>query len=309
MKALVKTATGVQLQALAQPVIERADHVLVKIAAAGLCRTDIAVADGIIETSTPRILGHEFSGVVQQVGQEVADIKVGDHVTANPLLSCGHCAFCDNGAAQDCTDKMMLGLAQDGAFAEFICLPAAALHVLPPSLSFLLGAYTEPVAASLAVLNAPIKPEQTGLIYGRNRIADLTLLILRAHGFSHVTIEAPLAFEKNKDRANSYDFIIETLATSETMHAMQDMIKPGGTIILKSRQPKPVMIDINKAVLKNVTFHAVHYGSFSSAIDLLASNKLDVSSLFGASYTLDRYADMFELGRRAESKKLFFVMN
>jgi len=199
-------------------------------------------------------------------------------------------------------------LSLDGAFAEYICLPASTLYRLPTSMSFLLGAYSEPVAASLAVLKAGIQPDEKGLIYGQNRISELTLLILKAHGFENVAMAKPFVAAHVKAHANQYDFIIETLATSETMRDIQEMIRHNGKIILKSRQHQPVAININKAVLKDTVFHSVNYGDFQHGIDLMATGRLKVDHLFGRTFRLEQYREMFAEGCLEESKKLFFVL-
>ena len=308
MKAIVKSENGVQLKETPLPTL-KADDVLIKVKAAGLCRTDIYVADDIIESRTPLILGHEFSGIVEATGEAVQSIKPGDHVTATPLLPCGHCTECARARPDICQNTTMLGVSCDGAFAEYISVPAQTVFRLPTSLPFLQGAYSEPVAASLAVMKSGIQADQKGLIYGENRISQLTLAILDAYGFKNVEMVKPFDADQVSLRRNTYDFIIETLVTSQTMCDMQDMVRPGGKIILKSRKHQPVAININRAVLKETTFSSVNYGDFADGIALMADRKLEVDGLFGRSYGFDDYREMFEAGRLGESKKLFLVMD
>ena len=196
----------------------------------------------------------------------------------------------------------MMGIDRDGAFSEFVIAPAKAVYRLPQNVSLMQGAYMEPVAASLAVLNAAIRPSQKGLIFGDNRVSRLTERILVAKGFANVAVCA--AVENPPE--NAYDFIIETLATSETMNRIVKAVRPGGRIVLKSRQHAPVAFDINRLVMKDIALEAVSYGDFQEAIDLVASGKLKVDDLFGDIFRLDQFETAFAEARRGESRKLFF---
>ncbi len=137
---------------------------------AGICRTDIYVAQGQIASANPVVLGHEFSGTVVKCGDEVSHVTSGDHVTANPILACRHCRTHD--AEGECFAPKFLGVHEHGVFAEYVCLPAANLYQLPKGLDARAAAYAEPVAATLAILKEDIKPDQRGLIYGTSRLSD-----------------------------------------------------------------------------------------------------------------------------------------
>ena len=175
MKAIVKNAGAVSLGIIENPTVERDDDVVVRVRSAGLCRTDVYVADGVIRTRDPLVLGHEFSGVVEAVGASVSRAKAGDRVAVFPVIACGACRECRSGRANLCQRTSMLGLESDGAFAELVKIPERAVYPMPDALPFRHGAYAEPVAASLAVLKSGIRPEEKGLVYGDNRIAELTV--------------------------------------------------------------------------------------------------------------------------------------
>jgi L-iditol 2-dehydrogenase len=304
MKALVKNGRSISLQAVPRPVFAEED-VLIRVVAAGLCRTDLYAAEGRLACRDPLILGHEFAGVVQEVGSPVRGLALGDRVTAMPVLSCRACAQCAAGAETTCLRPTMLGIDHHGAFAEFVAVPARSVYRVPNHVSFKAAAYAEPVAAALAVLNAGIQPQGRGLIYGSNRFALLIRQVLAAHGFGRVSVHDPA---RGGLEANAYDFIIETLATTKTLAEIIRAARPFGTIVLKSRPPRPVGIDLIAAVRKELTFRAVHYGPFSQAVALLAEERIDVSELLGPSYPLEAFEHVFALARQDESSKPFFAI-
>lgn len=303
MRALVKSASGVSVENLPLPKISAPDEVLIRVSLAGLCRTDMKVAEGRVKSKIPVVLGHEFSGVVEELGSNVTTLKKGDRVAVMPLFAVNNTAL-KNGLPSYAASTM-LGMDHDGAFAEFVAVPAHAVFRLPDSISFMTGAYMEPVAASMAVLNADIHPNQKGLIYGDNRISRLTERVLKAKGFKDITV----CGEDCNLPDNTFDFIVEILATSETLKNMVRMLKPGGLIVLKSRQHVPVEVNINALVMKDIRMQAVSYGSFTESIDFVASGKLKVDDLLGDVYPLEKWREVFAEAHKSESLKIFFAPN
>ena len=304
MKALVKEKEKVTLREMPRPRLQALDEVLIHVEIAGLCRTDVYVAEGKIVTADPLILGHEFAGVIIECGKEAKLFTSGDRVTVNPQLPCGKCPTCWAGETLVCQHNRFLGLHTNGAFAEYITVPAAAVYKLPDNVSFKLGAYTEPVAASLAVLKAGIARHERGLIYGDNRISHLTHEILKAYGFADVAV-----FDAGQGAlpSHTYDFIIETLATTQSLEEIIQAIRPRGKIILKSRQHQPVSLTFTDIIKKEPVFHAVNYGSFEESLALMADARLNLDGLLGEVYELEAFDEVFAKSQESESLKLFFT--
>lgn len=302
MKALLKNSTGVKIQNTPAPTISSPNDVIVHIAVSGLCRTDVYAAEGLIETKNPLILGHEFAGIIEQIGPNVKNLHIGERIAVMPILPLAN----DYNGKPDYSDSTMIGIDHDGSFSEYVSVPASSVYKLPDNVSFKQGAYMEPIAASLAVLNADIKPEQKGLIYGDNRISRLTERIMNAKDFHNVEVYDHSQSTTEPLETNSYDYIIETLATTETMAEMVRAVKPGGMIILKSRQHTPVAFDISELVKKEITLSSVNYGDFSEGIELVSSGKLQIDDLFGEVYPLEQFEEVFIKSKSGETKKLFF---
>ncbi len=301
MKALVKQNEVVTLQDVTLPQIA-ANQVLIKVACASLCRTDVFAAEGKIATKNPLILGHEMAGTVVETGSNATLLVNQERVTVNPVIPCYSCDFCMREEYSDCQNTKFLGVWLDGAFAEYIAVDQRCVYPIADDLSFVEATYSEPVAASLAVIKADIKPQHCGLIYGDNRIAHLTLRILEAHGFDNVTIHST----GQNLILNHYDFIIETLATTKTLSDMIAAIRPRGLIVFKSRQYQAVNLQLHKILAKEPRFQAVNYGCFKEAIQLLSSRKIQVSDLIGQMYRLDDFEEAFQDSLKSEARKLFF---
>lgn len=301
MRALVKQHNGVAVATLPIPAA-LPGTVVIAVAVSGICRTDLYVAQGVIKTRTPLVLGHEFSGTVTAVGAGVTTVTSGQRVGVMPLFAAANAPTI---GAIDYASTSMLGVHDDGSFAEYVRVPAHAVYALPDTMTWKQGAYLEPVAASLAVANAQIAKTQRGLIYGDNRISRLTQRCLQARGFDDVSI----CDSQNVLPSNSYDFIVETLANTETMARIITALKPGGRLILKSRQHAAVSFNINQLVMKGITIEAVSYAPFQEGIDLIASGKLTIDDLFGDVYALDDYAAAFDADMKGESRKIFLSAN
>jgi threonine dehydrogenase-like Zn-dependent dehydrogenase len=305
MIALVKDGDEVQIREVAPPRVRTGSDVVVRVAAAGICRTDLFAAAGQIPTADPVVLGHEFAGIVEEVGAAVTGLMPGDRVTALPWLECGACAGCAGpaGTYLRCRQAEMLGVDRDGAFAEHVVLPAANLYRLPAGLPFRVGAYVEPVAASMAVLKAGLPAGGRGVIFGGNRIAVLTARVLQAAGYRDIWIRHPRTATPVEESA--WDFAVETVPTSEALAEVVRAVRPGGTIVLKSRPAERVGLDLRNAVLKELTLRAVNYAPFPETIAWLAEGRIDLSGLLGPVLPLTEWKEAFRRSGGQEAAKAF----
>lgn len=303
MRALRRRDARVLVDDIEAPVISASTDVRVRVDVAGLCRTDLYVARGALPVREPLILGHEFTGEVVEAGFQ-ADFQPGDKVTAIPLLPCRTCAAClHNGP---CLQPLFLGLDLDGAFADQIVLDSGYLRKVPAGLDRRKAAYAEPVAAALAVLNAPISREQTGIVLGASRIALLTERILAEAGFANI---ARLGIGEAHGRTGEADFVIETEADDRSLQVMLDLLRPGGVAVLKSRPSRPVPFNLALAVKKDISLFGVSYGSFDRAIELLASDALGIEDFLGDSFALEDFERAFAVADASASLKIFLHIN
>ena len=142
MRAVQLTHIGEALEDAELPVPEIGpSEVLIRVAAAGICHSDVHYRAGISNIDRlPLTLGHEIAGRVEEAGSDVTPVSAGDRVCVHYLVSCGRCDFCGRGLEQFCHEGQMIGKHRDGGYAEFIKVPARNAFVLPDEISFESGA-------------------------------------------------------------------------------------------------------------------------------------------------------------------------
>jgi threonine dehydrogenase-like Zn-dependent dehydrogenase len=263
---------------------------------AGICRTDVHAADGLLKVEGPRVLGHELVGDVEEADAGAA-LEKGQRLVAGPLLPCGSCARCR--AASRCAEPKILGIDVDGGFADEVVLPREVVHAVPRGLPLRRAASVEPVAAALAVVQAPIRADQRGLVLGSGRIAELTACVLRHLDFQ-------LSRAEEEPRAGSFDYVVETSGTTASLDEALHHVRPGGVVVLKSRPPGRVALDAARAVRNDVTLASVSYGPWQDAIRL--ASELPIDDLLGEVYSLDRFDAALALAReRPLGPKVFLA--
>lgn len=261
------------------PLIDSKMDVLIKVSLSGICKTDIYVSEGKMGSTNDLILGHEFSGYVVESGND--SLKPGDFVACHPVFK----------------DLRMLGVDFDGSFSEFIKVPSASCYAFSESYPKL-AAYIEPIAASMAPLNLACvrDPQSQGVILGKGRIPKLTERVLRRAG-CNVTVQEKL-------RSGTCDYVIETAAEESLLDDALDALKPGGTLILKSRSPSKVPLDLYKIVRKQIKLEGCYYYDFSKTVEFAMQNKELFEPLLGDVYALDSWKTAFEASMHAD-KKIF----
>ena len=151
MKAIVQTGEReVEVQQRETPTIGD-DQVLIEVHSAGLCGSDAHAymyEDGYEWIPIPRIMGHEYSGTVVEIGDDVSTVAVGDHVVEEPVRSCGECFQCKNGQSNVCQNFSITGMHRDGAYTELVAANEPAVHRIPKSIPLTEAAITEPMSVA-----------------------------------------------------------------------------------------------------------------------------------------------------------------
>src|SRR5438128_6224456 len=200
MKALRKMqpARGLQMDTVAVPALGPTD-VLVRVKTASICGTDLHIygwdrwSQGRIKP--PVTLGHEFCGVIERVGDEVAALKAGDFVSAEMHVNCGHCHQCRVGEAHICPNVKIIGIDQDGAFADFVKIPAANIIRLDAAIPERYGAILDPLGIAVHTALAGPIAGSTVLVTECGPIGLMSIAVAKACGSSAV-----FATETNEHR-------------------------------------------------------------------------------------------------------------
>ena len=194
MRAIVKYAKGpgnIEIREVPKPRITKPDEVLIRINACGVCGTDLHILKNTWKNFPPVTIGHEYSGVIEEVGSAVTKWKVGDRVVAEPHSGyCGVCETCRRGQIQYCQYKRSPGWGIDGAFTDYMLYSSHFLHRIPDEVDDLVAALTEPMAIVLheAVERGVVEPQDFVAVVGPGPIGILAAFAAKESGASKVAI-------------------------------------------------------------------------------------------------------------------------
>lgn len=215
MRAVVLHGVGdLRLESVARPVAA-SDGVLVRVASCGVCGSDIP---RIFEKGTysfPTICGHEFAGTVEAVGSAVQDHRRGDRVAVFPLLWCGRCQACEDGAYAQCADYDYLGSRSDGAFAELVAAPARNLIRIPEGVTLEEGSLIEPAAVALHALEqgGGARVGETVAVFGAGPIGIMLAQWARAMGARRVLLFDVVAAKLELARSLGFESVHDATRT------------------------------------------------------------------------------------------------
>jgi threonine 3-dehydrogenase len=327
MKALRKmqAGRGLSMENAPVPAIGAAD-VLVRVKTASICGTDLHIygwdrwSQGRIKP--PVTLGHEFCGVVERVGADVTAVKVGDFVSAEMHVNCGHCHQCRLGEAHICQNLKIIGIDQDGAFAEFVKIPASNIWKLDPAIPEHYGAILDPLGNAVhTVLAGPIAG-QTVLVTGCGPIGLMSIAVATACGSSTV-----FATETNENRramakkmgadvvlnpaaedavgrilagtnGTGVDALLEMSGNPTAIQQGFKALRAGGRASLLGIPTENVPLDlVNDVIFKGATVQGIYgrrmYGTWVQMTALLKAGRLDLEPLFGEREPLEKFEDAF----------------
>ncbi len=312
MKALLLSEYGrLEVTDVATPQ-PAAGEVLVRVAACGICGSDVHGYDGSSGRRIPPIvMGHEAAGVVAQVGPGVTGFSPGDRVTFDSTVYCGECANCLRGDINLCDRREVLGVScgdyrRAGAFAEFVSVPARIVHRLPDNLSFEEAALLEAVAVALhAVSLVTIAPGSSSLVVGAGTIGLLLQQALRAAGCARVFVSDPdrtrLALSQQLGATETFsgdvpeqipkltngmgvDVAVEAVGKTESISTAIDCVRKGGAVILVGNIAPEVKLPLQKVVSRQLRLQGscASAGEYPRAIELMARGKIQVKPMITA---------------------------
>ncbi len=324
MLALRKTTAerGVTLLAIEPPVPSEGE-VLVSVEAAGICGTDLHIADWTggyesMAASLPVTLGHEFAGQVVQGPQEF----VGKRVVIRPSVTCQACMDCAAAPEERCGHRRGIGIHRNGGFAAFAVAPVRNCIVVPDDLDAELAALTEPMSVSShAVAQAGIHRNATVLVLGPGPIGLGAAIFAAARGANvHVrgrddphrlSIARVLGFAAGPDPGNgSYDAVIEATGSPEAVSVALEWLKPGGTLVVAGIHPRPAAIDLTALVRSErriVGSYRAPVAVWSEVLGTLTASPERFRALITHRLSLSTALDGFAAMRRREACKVMLI--
>ncbi|HXG91067.1 MAG TPA: alcohol dehydrogenase catalytic domain-containing protein [Blastocatellia bacterium] len=308
------------------PVPRREGEALVEVICAGICNTDLEIVKGY--AGFRGTLGHEFVGRVVESSDATL---VGRRVVGEINVGCGSCALCRAGDARHCVARTVLGIhGRDGAFAEYLSLPTRNLFEVPDSIDDEEAVFVEPLAAALNIFEqVDIDKATTVAIVGDGKLAQLIVRVMALTGCSLTIIgkhaeklelakvtgarrfklqrdDRIVSIERNGGSIadEKFDVVIETSGSPSGLRLAMNLVRPRGTIVLKSTHHEATPVDLSQVVVNEVKLAGSRCGRFHPAIDLLASRTIDVGPLISERMSLTNGVAAFERAASPSTMKV-----
>ena len=290
------------------------DEALVKVSLAGICGTDLEILQGYM--SYEGILGHEFVGVVEDAKNK--DL-IGKRVVGEINVGCQSCDECKKGNVRHCPNRTVLGiLNRDGAFAQYLSLPEKNLHVIPDSISDRQAVFIEPLAAAFEIKEQiSLKPEWKVAIVGDGRLSQLICSVLK------ITCQNITCFGRHQNKLDrlkrlgiqtrigidhddefTFDLVVEVTGSNSGFLDSMKLVKPKGTVILKSTIASKENLDLTSAVVNEITLVGSRCGPFRPAINALASGIISVDDLIESEFPLEKFQEAFDDAKKSNMLKV-----
>ncbi|MCF8062974.1 MAG: alcohol dehydrogenase catalytic domain-containing protein, partial [Deltaproteobacteria bacterium] len=291
-----------------------AGEALVRVRLAGICGTDLELLQGY--AGFRGVPGHEFVGEVVEAPDRPS-LK-GRRVVGEINAACGRCPLCARGLGRHCESRRVLGIRRmNGAFADYLVLPAQNLHAVPETVPDEAAVFVEPLAAALRIQEqVAVGPGDRVLVVGAGRIGQLAagvlfrtgcdLRVAARHPNQHELLarEGIVSIRAEEIPVRSMDVVVEAAGSEEGLHAALEAVRPCGTLVLKSSWREDVILDLGRTVVDEITLQGSRCGPFPPALELLASKAIDPRPMIAAVYSLRAGETAFSLAARPEALKI-----
>ena len=277
---------------------------LIRLLCAGICNTDLELQRGYYGFSgTP---GHEFVGEVVEADRKEL---VGRRVVGEINLGCGECDWCRRDPGRHCPARTVLGIVRHpGAFREFLTLPERNLHLVPDSVPLEHAVFTEPLAAACEILEQVQLPCAAAIaVLGDGKLGLLIAQVLhayghRVHGYWTAPGEAGYCREGGRDTEvagdtlpeAAYAWVVDATGSAEGFRAAVRLVKPRGTVILKSTVHGMVPVDTAPVIVNEITLVGSRCGRFEPALHLLEHRLINVEDMISERMRLSEAPEAFE---------------
>jgi len=306
------------------------EEVLVRVEACGVCGTDVHIVEGASRSTPPVVLGHEYVGVIEELGRQVSSLERGQRVAVDPNISCGRCYYCRRGLVHLCTNLKALGVDIDGGMAEYCIVPEGQAYPLPEEMSPKMGVFVEPVSCAIhGIDKANIRAGDTIVILGGGTIGLIMLQLAKHAGAARTVVLEPLeqkrilaldlgaslALDPEAQDVKSAvldftrvgaDSVIECVGKPETMELSLQLARRGGTVEFFGVCPigSRIAVEPNEVYFKELTIVGsyVNPHTFSRSIEVLRSRAVRVDLFPVADFALD---DVQEALMRQREGKTF----
>jgi L-iditol 2-dehydrogenase len=297
------------------------DEVLIKVKAVSICGSDVHAYRGVSKRRIPPlVMGHEFSGEIVKLGRTVKELKEGERVVLEPVLSCGKCALCQRGRSNICENIRLVGLHLSGAFSEYVPIPASKCHTLPDAVSFEEASLVEPLAVAVHAVNFTSleKDEDIGIL-GSGAVGLMTLQVVNNIGaekiFAIDTLEYRLELAKKLGATTTINAkkedpvkevldhggvntVFEAVGHQRTVQQALSMVRKGGKVVIIGMLDATMELGMLDVTVKEIEIKG-SYGytsnDFKQALTLIAKGKVEVKPLITHVLPLHDIAKGFDI--------------
>lgn len=333
MQALVKrdASPGMSLDTVTVPEIGPTD-VLIRVLKTGICGTDYHIYSWDTWAKNrihpPLIVGHEFMGSVERIGEAVDGLRPGDLVSGEGHLGCGHCYFCRTGQAYICRDVRIIGVDRDGCFANFLSLPAGNVWKLRPGISPDVAAVLDPLGNAMHTVMAQPVSGKIVAVVGAGAIGLMACEIAAAAGAVSVWAIEPLARkraialqsgasrvfdpaqpESLREIAGRADVVLEMSGSPAGIRTALDLAQAGGDVALLGIPSGDVTLNLSEGVIfKGLTLRGINgrkmFETWYQCERFLVEKKLDICRLITHRIPFREYEQAFDLLKKGEAVKI-----
>lgn len=317
------------------------DELIVKVGACGICGTDLHISEGEFPpTPYPIVPGHEFAGEVVAVGSNVqpgigtkeTKLTIGTRVAVDPSLFCGHCVFCRTGHGNLCLDWNAIGDTVNGAFAEYVAVPAANAYVLPDHVSFREAALIEPVSCAVHGIHR-LEPRlgDSMLIVGAGTMGLLLLQLALRGGASRVamldlnaqrlTLAEKLGAYRTATHIDAlldieplgFDCVIDATGVPKAIETAFKAVKRGGKFMVFGVAPSEARVALSPFGIYNdeitiVGSMAVLH-SYQQAVDLVSGGAINTEAMLTEAFPLEKFSHALDQVRQGKGLKTQILPN
>lgn len=295
--------------------ILNANEVLIKTSMVGICNTDYEITKGYM--GYKGVLGHEFVGTVVEGAPDL----IGKRVVGEINLACNNCSYCAQNLQRHCPNRQTLGiLNKDGCFSEYFTLPRENVLVVPDGVPDEEIVFIEPVAAALEILEqVKIEPRHKVALLGDGKLGLSIALVLNAYNVDFVHIgKHKDKLETSRNMGSSvkllsdvsdadkmaFDVVIEATGSKGGFETSLSLVKPRGTLVLKSTIAASEGLNLASVVVNEITIIGSRCGLFAPAMRLFENKKIDVKPLISHILQFDDAISAFELNKNKEVIKV-----
>ncbi|MBB1157708.1 zinc-dependent alcohol dehydrogenase family protein [Amycolatopsis dendrobii] len=300
-------------------------QVVVKVGACGICGTDLHIADGHFPpTPYPIVPGHEFSGEIVELGADVpAEWKVGDRVAVDPSIYCGYCTPCRSGHGNLCANWNATGDTVNGAFAEYVAVPADTCYQMPDSMTWEQGALVEPVSCAVhGVRRIGVEAGERFLVVGAGTMGLIMQQLLIRAG-AHVTMvdrnaaRLPRATDLGATAVASdvseldderFDAAVDCTGAAPAIEAAFNALHRGGRLLVFGVAPAEARVALSPFRIYNDEITIVGsmavLNSYGNALDLVANGYIDTEALITDTLPLEQYPEALAKMRSGSGLKI-----